>query len=149
MCKKFKILRKSPLKLSKLRQIDHFDPYNVFLAIATNIPVLLKSGFVLQGHISFYSEIFLDCFIPERMSFIALSGVFIQRKWVFYLPQVDGPLDTSNFHSFPEDTDEPPPDDESSWDLEFWSHEPNAYMNETPTTTQLNVQINVFILLFC
>ncbi len=30
---------------------DHFDPYNVFLAIATNIPVLLKTGFVVQGHI--------------------------------------------------------------------------------------------------
>ncbi len=28
----------------------HFDPYNVFLAIATNITVLLKTGFVLQGH---------------------------------------------------------------------------------------------------
>ncbi len=26
----------------------HFDPYNVFLAIATNIPVLLKTGFVVQ-----------------------------------------------------------------------------------------------------
>ncbi len=27
------------------------DPYNVLLAIATNIPVLLMTGFVLQGHI--------------------------------------------------------------------------------------------------
>ncbi len=33
------------------RNIYNFDPYNVFLAIATNIPVLLKTGFVLQGHI--------------------------------------------------------------------------------------------------
>ncbi len=32
-------------------KIYHFDPYNVFLAIATNIPVLLKTGFVVQGHI--------------------------------------------------------------------------------------------------
>ncbi len=31
--------------------MDNFDPYNVFLAIATNIPVLLMTGFVLQGHI--------------------------------------------------------------------------------------------------
>ncbi len=30
---------------------DHFDPYNVLLAIATNIPVLLMTAFVLQGHI--------------------------------------------------------------------------------------------------
>ncbi len=29
---------------------DNFDPYNVLLAIATNIPVLLKTGFVLQSH---------------------------------------------------------------------------------------------------
>ncbi len=29
----------------------HFDPYNVFLAIATNISQRLKTGFVLQGHI--------------------------------------------------------------------------------------------------
>ncbi len=28
----------------------HFDPYNVFLAIATNIPERLKTGLVLQGH---------------------------------------------------------------------------------------------------
>ncbi len=30
---------------------DNFDPYNVFLAIATNIPQRLKTGFVVQGHI--------------------------------------------------------------------------------------------------
>ncbi len=26
------------------KKIDNFDPYNIFLAIATNIPVLLKTG---------------------------------------------------------------------------------------------------------
>ncbi len=31
--------------------VDNFDPYNVLLATATNIPVLLMTGFVLQGHI--------------------------------------------------------------------------------------------------
>ncbi len=30
--------------------MDNFDPYNVLLAIATNIPVLLMTAFVLQGH---------------------------------------------------------------------------------------------------
>ncbi len=30
--------------------MDNFDPYNVFLAIAINIPQRLKTGFVLQGH---------------------------------------------------------------------------------------------------
>ncbi len=33
------------------RKIYNFDPYNVFLAIATNIPERLKTGFVVQGHI--------------------------------------------------------------------------------------------------
>ncbi len=33
------------------RKNDNFDPYNVLLAIAINIPVLLKTGFVVQGHI--------------------------------------------------------------------------------------------------
>ncbi len=33
------------------RKINNFDPYNVFLAIATNIPQRLKTGFVVQGHI--------------------------------------------------------------------------------------------------
>ncbi len=39
--------------------MDNFDPYNVFLAIATNIPQRLKTGFVLQGHI-FHSTILSD-----------------------------------------------------------------------------------------
>ncbi len=30
----------------------NFDPYNVFLAIATNIPQRLMTGFVLQGQFS-------------------------------------------------------------------------------------------------
>ncbi len=33
------------------RKMDNFDPYNVLLSIATNIPVLLMTAFVLQGHI--------------------------------------------------------------------------------------------------
>ncbi len=31
-------------------KIYNFDPYNVFLAIATNIPQRLKTSFVVQGH---------------------------------------------------------------------------------------------------
>ncbi len=38
-------------------KIYNFDPYNVLLAIATNIPVLLVTGFVLQGHI--YSMLYV------------------------------------------------------------------------------------------
>ncbi len=32
--------------------MDNFDPYHVFLAIATNIPQRFKTGFVVQGHFS-------------------------------------------------------------------------------------------------
>jgi len=42
------------------KKIDNFDPYNVFLAIATNIPVLLMTGFVVQGHI-FPSRTYYFC----------------------------------------------------------------------------------------
>ncbi|XP_029311447.1 cGMP-dependent protein kinase 1-like isoform X2 [Cottoperca gobio] len=34
-------------------------------------------------------------------------------------PDVSSPTDTSNFDSFPEDTEEPPPDDNSGWDYDF------------------------------
>ncbi len=34
-------------------QMYNFDPYNVLLAICTNIPVLLNTASVLQGHICF------------------------------------------------------------------------------------------------
>lgn len=33
--------------------------------------------------------------------------------------QVSSATDTSNFDNFPEDTDEPPPDDNSGWDYDF------------------------------
>ncbi len=32
------------------RKMYNFDPYNVLLAIATNILQRLKTGFVVQGH---------------------------------------------------------------------------------------------------
>ncbi len=34
-----------------IKKIYNFDPYSVFLAIATNIPQRLKTGVVVQGHI--------------------------------------------------------------------------------------------------
>ncbi len=33
------------------RKMYNFDPYNVLLAIATNVPQRLNTGVVLQGHI--------------------------------------------------------------------------------------------------
>ncbi len=34
-------------------KIDNFDPFNVFWAIATNIPQRLKTGFVVQCHLCY------------------------------------------------------------------------------------------------
>ncbi len=48
--------------------MDTSDPYSVFLAIATNIPQRLKTGFVVQVHI--YSWNIL-------MSFFGLSDVLL------------------------------------------------------------------------
>uniref|UniRef100_A0A3Q2XAN0 cGMP-dependent protein kinase n=1 Tax=Haplochromis burtoni TaxID=8153 RepID=A0A3Q2XAN0_HAPBU len=35
------------------------------------------------------------------------------------IPNVSAPVDTSNFDSFPEDNEDPPPDDNSGWDVDF------------------------------
>ncbi|XP_043537509.1 cGMP-dependent protein kinase 1-like isoform X1 [Chiloscyllium plagiosum] len=35
------------------------------------------------------------------------------------VPSVTGPLDTSNFDTFPEEEEEEPPDEDSGWDVEF------------------------------
>uniref|UniRef100_A0A8B9K051 cGMP-dependent protein kinase n=1 Tax=Astyanax mexicanus TaxID=7994 RepID=A0A8B9K051_ASTMX len=35
------------------------------------------------------------------------------------IPDVSSPTDTSNFDSFPEDSEDPPPDDNSGWDTDF------------------------------
>ncbi len=42
-----------------IKRIYNFDPYNVLLAIATNIHVLHMTGFVVQGH-TCYATIYLD-----------------------------------------------------------------------------------------
>ncbi len=39
------------LMIFGIKKINNFDPYNELLSIATNIPVLLMTAFVLQGHI--------------------------------------------------------------------------------------------------
>lgn len=38
--------------------------------------------------------------------------------------QVKSPVDTGNFDSFPEDNEDPPPDDNSGWDVDFWRAPP-------------------------
>ncbi len=44
------IFTKYPNDFWHKRKTYNFDPYNVFLAIATNIPQGLKTHFVLHGH---------------------------------------------------------------------------------------------------
>ncbi len=42
------------------------DPYNVLLAIATNIPVRLMTGFVLQGNMcEFYNNLLIFLYIKS------------------------------------------------------------------------------------
>lgn len=43
------------------------------------------------------------------------------RAILFSVHQVTSAIDTSNFDSFPEDNEDPPPDDNSGWDVDFWS----------------------------
>lgn len=52
----------------------------------------------------------------------------------FFVHQVTSAIDTSNFDSFPEDNEDPPPDDNSGWDVDFWS----AFKNQnTPSFSLL------------
>ncbi len=40
------------LMIFGIKKLNNFDPYNVLLAIATNIPQRLKTGFVLQARVT-------------------------------------------------------------------------------------------------
>ncbi len=47
--------------------MDNFDPYDVFLAITTNIPQRLKTAFVLQGHVYLFDLWFI---LQFQISFV-------------------------------------------------------------------------------
>ncbi len=51
--------------------MDNFD--NVLLAIATNIPVLLMTAFVLQGHIWFVTDQFSSYTLRKKVQKLALG----------------------------------------------------------------------------
>ncbi len=53
----------------------NFEPYNVLLAIAANIPQRLKTGFVLKGHI----YIFNICFIDSVILIIKLYDTYMHN----------------------------------------------------------------------
>ncbi len=57
------------------RKMDNFDSYNVLLAIATNIPVQFKSGFVVQGHI-FYWTVLGNVFIEITLLYILQGKMY-------------------------------------------------------------------------
>ncbi len=53
--------------------MDNFDSYNVLLAIAINIPVLLMTAFGLQGHIAARSDapnviVKIPCYFLKTMN---------------------------------------------------------------------------------
>lgn len=59
-----------------------------------------------------------DCFVKLYFG-IWLTNQEILSLLILSPLQVASPTDTSNFDSFPEDNDEPPPDDNSGWDIDF------------------------------
>uniref|UniRef100_A0A8C2C9Q2 cGMP-dependent protein kinase n=1 Tax=Cyprinus carpio TaxID=7962 RepID=A0A8C2C9Q2_CYPCA len=48
-----------------------------------------------------------------------LTPPIIPNANIFFFLQVTSSTDTSNFDSFPEDNEDPPPDDNSGWDTDF------------------------------
>ncbi len=72
----------------------NFDPYNVLLAIATNIPPRPKTAFVLQAHI--FTQVHSDdalnpsvlleqvCIAHEKRSRAALRNTFSVRGIIDY-----------------------------------------------------------------
>ncbi len=66
--------------------MDNFDPYNVFLAIATNIPQQLMTGFVVLGHMWFRVIIKYN-YITKYIYIYALrvSDCLLQFVLIFFL----------------------------------------------------------------
>ncbi len=67
----------------------NFDPYNVLLAIATNIPVLLMTAFVLQAHI--YDAIAWLCKLTSELNHSLNQTVqknqFVKKNHISLLPE--------------------------------------------------------------
>ncbi len=51
----------------------NFDPYNVLLSIATNIPVLLMTAFVLQGRIWTNGGVFPHSYLMVMLPYLSPS----------------------------------------------------------------------------
>ncbi len=59
-----------------------FDPYNVLLANATNIPQRLKTGFMVHGHICwFVLKKNLFCIISVEFFFVEIIKHYYLKVW--------------------------------------------------------------------
>ncbi len=59
----------------------NFDPYNVLLSISTDIPVLLMTASVLQGHVYSYQN--------DRSVYCVSKWMFAEQEYVdIYLQRV-------------------------------------------------------------
>ncbi len=69
------------LMIFGIKKIDNFDPHNVLLAIATNIPVLLMTAFVLQGHNWVYCVYLLCIYKHTHACSIYFETIYM---YIFY-----------------------------------------------------------------
>lgn len=58
-------------------------------------------------------------FCVIHMQCIYILGQDYMACFMILCSQVTSATDTSNFDSFPEDNEDPPPDDNSGWDVDF------------------------------
>uniref|UniRef100_A0A8D2MRU1 cGMP-dependent protein kinase n=1 Tax=Zonotrichia albicollis TaxID=44394 RepID=A0A8D2MRU1_ZONAL len=93
---------------------DPMKTYNIILRGIDMIEFpkkIAKNAANLIKKLCSWAEGFRICFNWEGLRKGTLTPPII--------PSVASPTDTSNFDSFPEDSDEPPPDDNSGWDIDF------------------------------
>ncbi len=67
------------------KKIYNFDPYHVFLAIATNIPQRFKTGFVVQGHICWFGA--QETFLIRNVEKVVLLNTFVKNCDHFFFFQ--------------------------------------------------------------
>lgn len=78
-----------------------------------------EPSLTLTGQHEFTSGIKSSPLKSENCLKIPNAATNTTNSLIFFIGQVASPTDTSNFDSFPEDNDEPPPDDNSGWDIDF------------------------------
>ncbi len=81
-----------------IKEIYNFEPYNVLLAIATNIPVLLMTDFVLQGHKCVYvlKVMFLKDNSTSRIHFYNLLTPMSSKMFMSFFSSIAKKLSSRN-----------------------------------------------------